>query len=229
MSKECYPSRALSRALALGAVLLAVPAAQAMAGTAGYLTSGNGQVVTDQEGSCWRTGEWTPESANAQCNPSLVAEQLQKIHPAAGKPAPRTPPLPSSFEHVTLHQTTYFAFNKARVNYQARQDLKHLVHRARDMKKIASVDVTGYTDRIGTVAYNMKLGERRAEAIRKDLLALGVRPGVIHIKSMGPKDPVKLCGGGKVTGKLINCLAPDRRTVMTLTATQPLPERSPRG
>ncbi|HKJ07779.1 MAG TPA: OmpA family protein [Gammaproteobacteria bacterium] len=229
MTKERYPSRALHRALTLGAVLLAVPAAQAMAGTAGYLTSGNGQVVTDQEGSCWRTGEWTPDSANAQCNPALVARRLQKIHPAAGTPAPRTPPVPKSFGRVTLHHVTYFAFNKAHVNFQARQDLKHLVHRARDMKKIASVDVTGYTDRIGTVAYNMKLGKRRAEAIRRDLLALGVRPGVIHIKSMGPKDPVKLCGGSKVTGKLIKCLAPDRRTVLSLTATQPLPQSSPQG
>ncbi|MGA7799703.1 MAG: OmpA family protein [Gammaproteobacteria bacterium] len=231
MSTGLYPSAILWRRLALASMLAAVPAAQAAAaGTTGYLRSAGGQVVTDREGSCWRTGEWQPDDANMQCDPALVARRLQKIYPAAGKAMPKAPPpLPKSFSHVTLHQTVYFAFNKARLTYQARQDLRRLVHQAHDMKTIGSVEVTGYTDRIGTVAYNMKLGKRRARAIRKQLLVLGVRPDVIHIKSMGPKDPAKLCGGIKVTGRLIRCLAPDRRAVMTLIATQPLPEPGPRG
>ncbi len=52
------------------------------------------------------------------------------------------------------------------------------------------VTVTGHCDKRGTVEYNMALGERRANAAAKELMAMGVAKERIHVVSYGKNRPV---------------------------------------
>jgi OOP family OmpA-OmpF porin len=55
----------------------------------------------------------------------------------------------------------------------------------------AKVEIQGYTDWIGTEAYNMKLGLRRAEAVKKYLIDHdGINPDNLITKSFGESNPV---------------------------------------
>ena len=47
----------------------------------------------------------------------------------------------------------------------------------------------GYTDPRGTQAYNLKLGERRAQAVKDFLISEGVAANRITVVSYGKKDP----------------------------------------
>ena len=59
------------------------------------------------------------------------------------------------------------------------------------MQKLEVVLVTGHTDRIGTDAYNQKLSERRADAVRNYLVSKGVDKAKIETIGMGEKQLVQ--------------------------------------
>mgnify|MGYP000629656755 CR=1 FL=1 len=66
------------------------------------------------------------------------------------------------------------------------------------------------TDRIGTEAYNQKLSERRADAVRDYLVSKGVDKAKIEALGLGEKQPVVTCDQ-KNLKQLIECLQPNRR------------------
>jgi len=86
------------------------------------------------------------------------------------------------------------------------------------------ITVTGYTDRIGSHAYNMKLSTRRAEAVKAYLVeSAGIPAGKITAKGVDGANPVTKpgeCKGKKATKKLIACLGPDRRVEVEVVATR---------
>ena len=52
-----------------------------------------------------------------------------------------------------------------------------------------SIYVYGYTDDIGTQEYNLKLSQRRAQAVRDYLVQAGLDPNIISSKGFGKSDP----------------------------------------
>ena len=72
----------------------------------------------------------------------------------------------------------------------------------------------GYTDRIGSEDYNKRLSVRRANAVKKYLVAKGVDASNVFVDGKGEANPVTgttCIGKGMSTKKLISCLQPDRR------------------
>ena len=53
-----------------------------------------------------------------------------------------------------------------------------------------SLIIAGFTDARGTPEYNRALGEKRAEAVREQLIRMGVSPGRIQTVSFGMEMPV---------------------------------------
>jgi OOP family OmpA-OmpF porin len=78
------------------------------------------------------------------------------------------------------------------------------------MQKLEVVLVTGHTDRLGTEAYNQKLSQRRADAVRDYLVSKGVDRAKIETLGLGEKQPVVQCDQ-KNMKQLIACLQPNRR------------------
>ena len=52
------------------------------------------------------------------------------------------------------------------------------------------VDIRGYTDSVGKPAFNQKLSERRAAAVKAYLEAHGVAPGMLTAQGFGQDAPI---------------------------------------
>ena len=131
-----------------------------------------------------------------------------KVDPA---PMKRDPALPSA-----LQWSAQFQFNSAELSAEMRAALDNEI-----LPKLANgeirVHVSGHADRIGNPDYNQKLSERRADALRAYLVEKGVEESKIEIFSYGTTLPAKDCGAEKGRA-LIECLAPNRRVVLEVTA-----------
>ncbi|RJX33280.1 MAG: OmpA family protein [Oxalobacter sp.] len=135
-----------------------------------YVQDARGVVARSANGLCWRTGYWTPADAIPACEggaPVAVAEP----------------------EDIVLGADGLFDTNKAVLKPVAQAKLDKL---AEDMKRVnvESIIVTGHTDSRGADAYNQKLSERRAEAVKAYLVAKGVDGKKITTKGMGESQPV---------------------------------------
>lgn len=69
------------------------------------------------------------------------------------------------------------------------------------------VQVQGYTDKTGSAAYNMGLGKRRANAVKKYLVSKGVNSKQLSVKSFGKTNPA-------VEGDTPEDLAKNRRVIL---------------
>lgn len=82
-----------------------------------------------------------------------------------------------------------FEFDKARLRPDARTILKEVAQilaRYPDME----VEIAGHTDGKGTQEYNLKLSQRRAEAVRNHLIALGIKGERITAVGYGKSQPI---------------------------------------
>ena len=81
-----------------------------------------------------------------------------------------------------------FDFDKSDVRPENREVLSRIAGVLIALKGY-SIYVYGYTDDIGTQEYNLKLSQRRAEAVRDYLVQAGLDPNIISSKGFGKSDP----------------------------------------
>jgi OOP family OmpA-OmpF porin len=215
-----------SKKILLTAALLGVAAAaQAqtpgidLKGAVGYVIDQRGYVAKSGTGLCWRTGYWTPAMAIAECDGDLAKKEEAK--PAAAAAAPAAAPKPAA-KKVTMAADALFDFDKAVLRAEGKAKLDKLVA---DMKgiKLEVIIAVGHADRIGKDAYNQKLSERRAAAVKDYLVSKGVEANRVYSEGKGEKQPVTAgkCGKSeKKTKQLIECLQPDRRVEIEVIGTQ---------
>ncbi|SRR5450830_57799 len=89
---------------------------------------------------------------------------------------------------VLANRSVYFDFD----SYVVREDGKPVVeNHAGYLTKNSNrqILVQGNTDERGGAEYNLALGQKRAEAVRKSLTALGVPEGQIEAVSLGKEKP----------------------------------------
>lgn len=100
-----------------------------------------------------------------------------------GAPAPKpaeTKPL-VTFANFTV----YFDFDRSALTAETQSTLIDAANAA-DGMSATSVTVSGYTDRSGSEAYNMKLSQRRAEAVAKELTSLiGAKAPKMTLQAFG--------------------------------------------
>ena len=127
---------------------------------------------------CWRDANWTPATASKGCDGALVAK------PAPAKPAPAV-----TQSKITLQADTLYDFDKATLKPEGKATLDKI---ARDLSKIKLevIIAVGNTDSVGTDAYNMALGQRRAQSVKAYLTSKGVDGSRIYTESKGESNPV---------------------------------------
>ena len=114
-------------------------------------------------------------------------------------------------QKITLDSKVLFDFDKAVLKPEGMAAIdSQVVGKLAQVQKLEVVLVTGHTDRLGTDAYNQKLSERRADAVRNYLVSKGVDKAKIETIGMGEKQPVVQCDQ-KDMKALIACLQPNRR------------------
>ncbi|MEN6584725.1 MAG: OmpA family protein [Sulfuricella sp.] len=194
---------------------------------AGYLIDTRGNVVRNNYNECWRTGYWTPAMAIAECDPDLVKKDEPKMADAGPAPVPVTGPEKAAFVAITLQAETLFDFDKSVIRADGKKTLDdEVVTKMKQYPQVEVVLVTGYTDRIGTDAYNQKLSQRRADAVKAYLTGQGVEDKRIETAAKGEADPVVSCDNikGRVSGKnrkLVECLQPNRRVMVEVRVQKP--------
>ncbi|HVP39686.1 MAG TPA: OmpA family protein [Candidatus Saccharimonadales bacterium] len=110
--------------------------------------------------------------------------------PPAPEPAKEAPkPAGPCIQEGAL-EGVYFDFNKAEVKPQFNPTLNDLADKLTKDCPTAELELDGYTDGIGSVAYNMKLGQHRADAVKKYLVDHGVADARLATKSFGKSNPV---------------------------------------
>ncbi len=153
---------------------------------------------------CWRDASWTPATAAPNCDGWLAPKPA-----AAAKPAPSK----VAQKKITLQADTLFDFDKSTLKSAGVATLNKL---AKDIKKmkLEVVIVVGYTDSVGTDAYNIALGQRRANAVKAFLTnAGGVDATRVYTESKGKADPV--ASNATAEGR-----AKNRRAVIEVVGTQ---------
>ncbi len=190
-------------------------------GTVGYVIDQRGYVAKSGTGLCWRTGYWTPAMAIAECDPDLVKKEAPVVAaPPAPPPAAAPAPKPMA-KKVTLSADALFDFNKAVLRPEGEKKLSDLAKSLTDMKLEVIVAV-GHADRIGSVDYNQKLSETRANAVKSFLVSKGIEPNRIYSEGKGESKPVTTadqCKGPK-NKAVIACLQPDRRVEIEVIGTK---------
>jgi peptidoglycan-associated lipoprotein len=89
-------------------------------------------------------------------------------------------------EEPCVVETVYFAFDSAELDSSARASLQAAVECYRGQQDPGmSLLLTGACDPRGTEEYNIALGERRAQSVRKYLMSLGLDGSRISITSVG--------------------------------------------
>lgn len=90
---------------------------------------------------------------------------------------------------VTLGSNSVrFDFDKADIKPQDREILSRIAGVLMSVQGY-SISIYGYTDDVGTAEYNVKLSERRAQAVRDYLVQSGLDPKIITTKGFGKSDP----------------------------------------
>src|SRR5579862_3264084 len=90
---------------------------------------------------------------------------------------------------ATAGDRVFFAYDQSTISSEGQQILQR---QAEWLKRYAQVTITieGHCDERGTREYNLALGERRANAVKSVLIALGVPAGRIQTISYGKERPI---------------------------------------
>jgi OOP family OmpA-OmpF porin len=190
------------------------------AGTVGYVIDQRDNVVKSGAGLCWRTGYWTPAMAVEECDPDLVKKAAPAAATSKAAPPVAAAPKPAA-QKVTLAADALFDFNKATLRSEGQAKLDKLAGDVKNIK-LEVIIAVGHADRFGTDAYNQKLSEKRAEAVKAYLVSKGIEPNRVYTEGKGKKQPITKadqCKGAK-SKKTIDCLQPDRRVEIEVIGTK---------
>jgi OOP family OmpA-OmpF porin len=129
---------------------------------------------------CWRDSNWTPATAAANCDGWLAPKK-------AAAPAAAAPAVTQS--KITLQADTLYDFDKSSLKPEGKATLDKI---AADLNKIKLevIIAVGNTDSVGSDAYNMALGQRRAQSVKAYLISKGVDGSRVYTESKGKSNPV---------------------------------------
>ncbi|MBN8455686.1 outer membrane protein OmpA [Accumulibacter sp.] len=210
----------------LASIGLFAAAGAVQAQTAGdrvYVIDQRGEVVLSGTGLCWRTGFWTPaaaakDPAGCKCDKDLLPKEVCE------PPAPRAAAAPTvkpAGDKITVAADALFDFDKATLRPEGKKKLDEVAAKSKQIK-LEVIIAVGHTDHFGSDAYNQKLSERRAAAVKTYLVSKGIDAKRIYTEGKGEKNPVTKPGQcpGPKSKKVIECLQPDRRVDIELIGTK---------
>ena len=118
----------------------------------------------------------------------LLCDPKEQAPPPPPPPAPPPPPPPAPRKIETISGPN-FDFDKVHLRPAGEAKVEHAVRVMQENPSMRVV-VEGYTDSIGSDAYNMKLSERRAETVRDFMVSKGISPTRITTRGFGKANPI---------------------------------------
>lgn len=120
---------------------------------------------------------------------------------------PVTPGSPQDFS-VNVGNTVYFTTDSSDLTPDAQNTLRGQAGWLNQYPQY-TITVEGHADERGTREYNIALGAKRAETVRRYLSSQGVNPARLRTISYGKERPVAVCND-------ISCWSQNRRSVTNL-------------
>lgn len=183
---------------------------------------GNVNLVT--AGLIYRFGGKAQEPVAAAPAAAPVAQVAQAEPAPAPVAVPPPAPAPARLlKREVIAVDNDFDFDKVSLSAAGKRTLDRFVS---DLKGLSyeRITVIGNTDRFGTESYNMKLSQRRADAVKNYLLLGGSIPAdKIVATGAGESDHRTVpsdCVGSRATARMIECLQPDRRVDIEVHGTR---------
>lgn len=99
-------------------------------------------------------------------------------------------PAPVAVRRYELAADVLFAFNSATLRPEASSALSSILASIRQTYPYPRIQVQGFTDSVGTDAYNDGLSLARANAVREWLMANGIPAAAISTQGFGKRDPI---------------------------------------
>ncbi|MGN0894177.1 MAG: outer membrane beta-barrel protein [Succinivibrio sp.] len=120
-------------------------------------------------------------------------------------------------ENHNLAAGLLFPFDGSTLSAEGKKAINDVVTSSKALDN-TEFEVYGYTDRIGSDAYNQKLSQKRADAVTAQLQSEGVTTVKVS-EGRGKASPVtgNKCDGVKGRQAVIDCLAADRRVEIVVT------------
>ena len=167
-----------------------------LGGTTGAVAGGlAGGLAFSQYGQSPNTGETAAVAVGGVAGGAILGAVLGHVicdprekptPPPPPPPAPAPPPTPKP---LAVLKGPNFDFNRYVLRPGGKEKVAEVARYLREHPEVR-VTVDGYTDSIGTDAYNLKLSERRANTVRDELIADGVSASRITTRGFGKADPV---------------------------------------
>ena len=126
------------------------------------------------------------------------------------------PPVPREY---ALETDALFEFGKAEMRASGYNAIESLVQRLlQDFSSVERIRVVGFTDPIGSAAFNKKLSQNRADVVARQIASRKIpTERGIEAEGRGPIELVKTGCGNKPTPENKLCHAPNRRVMVVIT------------
>ena len=185
----------------LSALVLCATSMQAIADKE-YWLGRDGDYTRDRNGHCVRTILWTPEAAIPGCEGGVDTSSMNKAAPApmvkesaaAKSVAEVAVPVAAvaaapAYTELSLSSGATFELGGSTLSSEGKAAVVELMNQFKG-EDVKSVIIEGYTDDTGAASFNQQLSEKRAEAVKSELVANGANPDKISTVGYGESNPV---------------------------------------
>ena len=176
--------------ITLTALVLCAASTQVLADKEYWLGT-DGDYARGRDGKCVRTILWTPEAAIPGCE-GIEAKAEVKPAPAKEEPVAVEEPAPVAKAapiHMSLASGASFELGGSTLSDEGKAEVAAMVADF-EGKTVDSVLIEGYTDSSGDAAFNKQLSEKRAEAVKAELVAQGANADKITTVGHGEANPI---------------------------------------
>jgi OmpA-OmpF porin, OOP family len=146
---------------------------------------------------------------------------------AAPAPTPAPAPAPAPVIREVTKETfviladALFQFDKSGRDQMlpgGKERLAAVANRLKSYQSIATLTISGHTDRLGSDDYNDPLSQQRAATALEYMNSLGVKADRVTAIGKGKREPVTTqCGANLPRAQQVICLQPDRRVTIEVT------------
>jgi outer membrane protein OmpA-like peptidoglycan-associated protein len=132
-------------------------------------------------------GEYTDHMVMVGLRYTFAPPPPPPMQPAAAPPPPAPAPAPAPLARSFL---VFFDFDRSDITQDARKVIQQAADNSKKAGGVTRITLTGHADRSGSAQYNMRLSQRRADAVKAELVKLGIPAGDIVTVAKGETDPL---------------------------------------